>query len=439
VCTISSLARATDPASTTMTTAMQSTMLKMTTTTSARARAVRATGATRAYASKSNARVVRTAAARKTDKTDAKADAGAADAKKKALARVLDEIDSNFGAGAIMRLGEAGKAKVATFPSGSLTLDIALGGGLPRGRIVEVYGPESSGKTTLALHAMAEMQKLGGTVAMIDAEHAFDPEYSQRLGLNVDDVIVCQPETGEMALEVVDTLVRSSAVDLICVDSVAALVPRSEIEGEIGMVQVGAHARLMSQALRKINVNAAKAGTTIIFLNQLRSKVGVIYGSPEVTTGGNALKYYSSVRLDIRRREVIKGKAGEDDTGVRCKVKVAKNKVAPPYKIAEFDMLFGRGISQDGCMLDAGEQVGAIERKGAWYYFNGEKLGQGREKAMAFMNENLDIKEAIEKDTRERLAAKMAGITGEKVEEETEDDDVFFGDDEEEVIAAEAR
>ena len=422
-----------------MTTAMQSTMLKMTTTTSARARAVRATGATRAYASKSNARVVRTAAARKTDKTDAKTDAGAADAKKKALARVLDEIDSNFGAGAIMRLGEAGKAKVATFPSGSLTLDIALSGGLPRGRIVEVYGPESSGKTTLALHAMAEMQKLGGTVAMIDAEHAFDPEYSQRLGLNVDDVIVCQPETGEMALEVVDTLVRSSAVDLICVDSVAALVPRSEIEGEIGMVQVGAHARLMSQALRKINVNAAKAGTTIIFLNQLRSKVGVIYGSPEVTTGGNALKYYSSVRLDIRRREVIKGKAGEDDTGVRCKVKVAKNKVAPPYKIAEFDMLFGRGISQDGCMLDAGEQVGAIERKGAWYYFNGEKLGQGREKAMAFMNENLDIKEAIEKDTRERLAAKMAGITGEKVEEETEDDDVFFGDDEEEVIAAEAR
>ena len=370
-------------------------------------------------------------------------DASAADAKKKALARVLDEIDSNFGAGAIMRLGEAGKAKVATFPSGSMTLDIALGGGLPRGRIVEVYGPESSGKTTLALHAMAEMQKLGGTVAMIDAEHAFDPEYSQRLGLNVDDVIVCQPETGEMALEVVDTLVRSSAVDLICVDSVAALVPRSEIEGEIGMVQVGAHARLMSQALRKINVNAAKAGTTIIFLNQLRSKVGVIYGSPEVTTGGNALKYYSSVRLDIRRKEVIKGKAGEDDTGVRCKVKVAKNKVAPPYKIAEFDMLFGRGISQDGCMLDAGEQVGAIERKGAWYYFNGEKLGQGREKAIAFMNENADIKEAIEKDTRARLAEKMGAITGKSVAQvetvETEDDEAFFGDDEEEVIAAEAR
>jgi len=418
---------------------MQSTLMKMTTTTASRARTVRATGATRAYASKSNSRVVRAAAA----KGDAKGDASAAEAKKKALARVLDEIDSNFGAGAIMRLGEAGKAKVATFPSGSMTLDIALGGGLPRGRIVEVYGPESSGKTTLALHAMAEMQKLGGTVAMIDAEHAFDPEYSQRLGLNIDDIIVCQPETGEMALEVVDTLVRSSAVDLICVDSVAALVPRSEIEGEIGMVQVGAHARLMSQALRKINVNAAKAGTTIIFLNQLRSKVGVIYGSPEVTTGGNALKYYSSVRLDIRRKEVIKGKAGEDDTGVRCKVKVAKNKVAPPYKIAEFDMLFGRGISQDGCMLDAGEQVGAIERKGAWYYFNGEKLGQGREKAIAFMNENADIKEAIEKDTRARLAEKMGVINGNNVAqvetEETEEDEAFFGDDEEEVIAAEAR
>jgi len=222
-------------------------------------------------------------------------------AQKKALDRVLDEIDANFGKGSIMRLGTAGQAKVATFPSGAMTLDLALGGGLPRGRIVEVYGPESSGKTTLALHAMAEMQKLGGTVALIDAEHAFDPEYSARLGLNVDDLIVCQPETGEMALEVVDTLVRSSAVDLICVDSVAALVPRSEIEGEIGMVQVGAHARLMSQALRKINVNTAKANTTIIFLNQLRSKVGVIYGNPEITTGGNALKYYSSVRLDIRR------------------------------------------------------------------------------------------------------------------------------------------
>jgi len=397
-----------------MTTAMQSTMLKMTTTTSARARAVRATGATRAYASKSNARVVRTAAARKTDKTDAKADAGAADAKKKALARVLDEIDSNFGAGAIMRLGEAGKAKVATFPSGSLTLDIALGGGLPRGRIVEVYGPESSGKTTLALHAMAEMQKLGGTVAMIDAEHAFDPEYSQRLGLNVDDVIVCQPETGEMALEVVDTLVRSSAVDLICVDSVAALVPRSEIEGEIGMVQVGAHARLMSQALRKINVNAAKAGVTIIFLNQLRSKVGVIYGNPEITTGGNALKFYASVRLDIRRKEIIRGKAGADDEGVRVKCKVAKNKIAPPYKTAEFDMMFGLGISRDGCMLDAADELDVITRRGAWYSYGEERLGQGRAAAMEFFDANPEIKTQIEADVRRTIAERLAGTYGVK-------------------------
>lgn len=353
---------------------------------------------------------------------------------KKALDRVLDEIDANFGKGSIMRLGTAGQAKVATFPSGAMTLDLALGGGLPRGRIVEVYGPESSGKTTLALHAMAEMQKLGGTVALIDAEHAFDPEYSARLGLNVDDLIVCQPETGEMALEVVDTLVRSSAVDLICVDSVAALVPRSEIEGEIGMVQVGAHARLMSQALRKINVNTAKANTTIIFLNQLRSKVGVIYGNPEITTGGNALKYYSSVRLDIRRKEVIKGKAGADDEGVRVKVKVAKNKVAPPYKVAEFDMMFGRGISKDGCMLDAGENVGAIERKGAYYYFNGEKLGQGREKAIAFMDENPEIKAAIEADTRKRLAERLAIAQGSSMDEGGEiadDEDAFFGDEEE--------
>ena len=361
-------------------------------------------------------------------------------AQKKALDRVLDEIDANFGKGSIMRLGTAGQAKVATFPSGAMTLDLALGGGLPRGRIVEVYGPESSGKTTLALHAMAEMQKLGGTVALIDAEHAFDPEYSARLGLNVDDLIVCQPETGEMALEVVDTLVRSSAVDLICVDSVAALVPRSEIEGEIGMVQVGAHARLMSQALRKINVNTAKANTTIIFLNQLRSKVGVIYGNPEITTGGNALKYYSSVRLDIRRKEVIKGKAGADDEGVRVKVKVAKNKVAPPYKVAEFDMMFGRGISKDGCMLDAGENVGTIERKGAYYYFNGEKLGQGREKAIAFMDENPETKAAIEVDVRNRLAERLAiaqgaaaGVQGSSMDEgdEIADDDAFFGDEEE--------
>ena len=336
------------------------------------------------------------------------------DAKKKALDRVLGEIDANFGKGSIMKLGEASQAKVATFPSGAMTLDIALGGGMPRGRIVEVYGPESSGKTTLALHAMAEMQKLGGTVALIDAEHAFDPEYSQRLGLDVDDVVVCQPETGEMALEVVDTLVRSSAVDLIVVDSVAALVPRSEIEGEIGMVQVGAHARLMSQALRKINVNAAKAGVTIIFLNQLRSKVGVIYGNPEITTGGNALKFYASVRLDIRRKEVIRGKAGADDEGVRVKVKVAKNKIAPPYKTAEFDMLFGRGISRDGCMLDAADELGVITRRGAWYSYGEERLGQGREKAAEFLDANPEIKKQVEEDVRRVVAERLAGAYGAK-------------------------
>ena len=256
----------------------------------AAAKAPKASGAKAKPASKA-----KTASAAATPASDA-ATAANKEAKRKALDRVLGEIDASFGKGSIMKLGSASQAKVSTFPSGAMTLDIALGGGMPRGRIVEVYGPESSGKTTLALHSMAEMQKVGGTVALIDAEHAFDPEYSQRLGLDVDEVVVCQPETGEMALEVVDTLVRSSAVDLIVVDSVAALVPRSEIEGEIGMVQVGAHARLMSQALRKINVNAAKAGVTIIFLNQLRSKVGVIYGNPEITTGGNALKFYASVR-----------------------------------------------------------------------------------------------------------------------------------------------
>jgi len=355
---------------------------------------------------------------------------------KKALERVLGEIDSTFGKGSIMKLGSAGQAKVATFPSGAMTLDMALGGGLPRGRIVEIYGPESSGKTTLAMHAMAEMQKLGGTVALIDAEHAFDPDYAKRLGLNVDDLVVCQPETGEMALEVVDTLVRSAAVDLICVDSVAALVPRSEIEGEIGMVQVGAHARLMSQALRKINVNAAKANTTILFLNQLRSKVGVIYGNPEVTTGGNALKYYSSVRLDIRRKEVIKGKAGEDDLGTRVKVKVAKNKVAPPYKVAEFDMLFGRGISSEGCVFDVAEATGVIEKKGSWYSFKGEQLGQGREKSLLAAKEKEGLYEEIVRLTREAIAAKMGSMTGEQMSSSEgsmdEDDEDMFEEEEDE-------
>ena len=384
----------------------------------AAAKAPKASGAKAKPASK--AKTAKTASAAATPASDA-ATAANKEAKKKALDRVLGEIDANFGKGSIMKLGSASQAKVSTFPSGAMTLDIALGGGMPRGRIVEVYGPESSGKTTLALHSMAEMQKVGGTVALIDAEHAFDPEYSQRLGLDVDEVVVCQPETGEMALEVVDTLVRSGAVDLIVVDSVAALVPRSEIEGEIGMVQVGAHARLMSQALRKINVNAAKAGVTIIFLNQLRSKVGVIYGNPEITTGGNALKFYASVRLDIRRKEIIKGKAGADDEGVRVKVKVAKNKVAPPYKVAEFDMIFGLGISGLGCTLDAADEMGVIERRGSWYSYGEERLGQGREKAMEYMTENPHVLESVEADVRRVIAEKLAGKYGAPIDKQAKE------------------
>ena len=381
----------------------------------AAAKAPKASGAKAKPASKA-----KTASAAATPASDA-ATAANKEAKRKALDRVLGEIDASFGKGSIMKLGSASQAKVSTFPSGAMTLDIALGGGMPRGRIVEVYGPESSGKTTLALHSMAEMQKVGGTVALIDAEHAFDPEYSQRLGLDVDEVVVCQPETGKMALEVVDTLVRSGAVDLIVVDSVAALVPRSEIEGEIGMVQVGAHARLMSQALRKINVNAAKAGVTIIFLNQLRSKVGVIYGNPEITTGGNALKFYASVRLDIRRKEIIKGKAGADDEGVRVKVKVAKNKVAPPYKVAEFDMIFGMGISGLGCTLDAADEMGVIERRGSWYSYGEERLGQGREKAMEYMTENPHVLESVEADVRRVIAEKLAGKYGAPIDKQAKE------------------
>ena len=383
----------------------------------AAAKAPKASGAKAKPAAKAKTASAKAAAAPASDAETA----ANKDAKKKALDRVLGEIDSNFGKGSIMKLGSASQAKVSTFPSGAMTLDIALGGGMPRGRIVEIYGPESSGKTTLALHSMAEMQKVGGTVALIDAEHAFDPEYSQRLGLDVDEVVVCQPETGEMALEVVDTLVRSNAVDLIVVDSVAALVPRSEIEGEIGMVQVGAHARLMSQALRKINVNAAKAGVTIIFLNQLRSKVGVIYGNPEITTGGNALKFYASVRLDIRRKEIIKGKAGADDEGVRVKVKVAKNKVAPPYKVAEFDMIFGLGISGLGCTLDAADEMGVIERRGSWYSYGEERLGQGREKAMEYMTENPHVLESVEADVRRVIAEKLAGKYGAPIDKQAKE------------------
>lgn len=322
-----------------------------------------------------------------------------------ALASVLAEIDASYGKGSIMRLGseaDAGGVGVETFSTGALTLDRALGGGLPRGRIVEIYGPESSGKTTLAMHAIAEVQKSGEVAALIDAEHAFDPQYCYNLGIDVDNLYLCQPTSGEMALEVVDKLVRSAAVGVIVVDSVAALVPQTEIEGDIGLIQVGAQARLMSQALRKITANAAKADCTVIFLNQLRHKVGVFYGSPEVTSGGQALKFYSSVRLDIRRIEQIQvNEPGAATTrvknigGIKVRVKVVKNKCAPPYRQAEFEISFGAGINKVGCLIDAAEETGLVERSGSWYSFGETRLGQGKEKACQFLRDNVETQEEI--------------------------------------------
>jgi recombination protein RecA len=323
--------------------------------------------------------------------------------KEKALNLVLKQIERNFGKGAIMRLGDATQMKVATIPSGALTLDVALGGGLPKGRIIEIYGPESSGKTTLALHAIAEIQKTGGVAAFVDAEHALDPTYSAALGVDIENLLVAQPDNGESALEIVDQLVRSAAVDLVVVDSVAALVPRAEIEGEMGDLQVGLQARLMSKALRKIAGNIGKSASTVIFLNQLRQKIGISYGNPEVTTGGTALKFYSSVRLDIRRIQTLK-KGSEGEYGIRAKVKVAKNKVAPPFRIAEFDIIFGHGISQIGCMLDMAEDCDIVVRKGAWYSYNGDNIGQGRDNTVNYLIENKELAVEIEQKVREKLA-----------------------------------
>jgi recombination protein RecA len=322
--------------------------------------------------------------------------------KEKALSLVLKQIERNFGKGAIMRLGDATQMKVETIPSGALTLDIALGGGLPKGRVIEIYGPESSGKTTLALHAIAEVQKAGGVAAFVDAEHALDPSYSGVLGVDIDNLLVAQPDTGEAALEIVDQLVRSAAVDLVVIDSVAALVPRAEIEGEMGDNQVGLQARLMSKALRKIAGNISKTGSTVIFLNQLRQKIGITYGNPEVTTGGTALKFYASVRLDIRRAQSLK-KGSEGEYGIRAKVKVAKNKVAPPFRVAEFDIIFGKGISRLGCLLDIAEQTDIIVRKGAWYSYNGENIAQGRDNVVIHLEEHPDFAEKIEQQIREKL------------------------------------
>jgi recombination protein RecA len=321
--------------------------------------------------------------------------------KEKALQAVLTNIERNFGKGSIMRLGDATRMRVETIPSGALTLDLALGGGLPKGRVIEIYGPESSGKTTVALHAVAEVQKSGGIAAFVDAEHALDPTYSAALGVDIENLLVSQPDTGEMALEVVDQLVRSAAVDIVVVDSVAALVPKAEIEGEMGDVQVGGQARLMSQAMRKITGNIGKSGCTVIFLNQLRQKIGVTYGSPEVTSGGNALKFYASVRLDIRRIQTLK--KGNQEFGIRAKVKVAKNKVAPPFRIAEFDIIFGRGISTVGCLLDLAEETSVVVRKGAWYSYQGDNLAQGRDNTVKYMEENPEFVKTIEQQVREKL------------------------------------
>jgi len=322
--------------------------------------------------------------------------------KEKALNLVLNQIERNFGKGAIMRLGDAAKMKVETISSGALTLDLALGGGLPKGRIIEIYGPESSGKTTLALHAIAEVQKAGGVAAFVDAEHALDPSYSSALGVDIANLLVAQPDNGESALEIVDQLVRSAAVDLVVIDSVAALTPRAEIEGEMGDLQVGLQARLMSKALRKIAGNIGKSGSTVIFLNQLRQKIGISYGSPEVTTGGTALKFYASVRLDIRRIQTLK-KGSEGEYGIRAKVKVAKNKVAPPFRIAEFDIIFGSGISRVGCLLDMAEKTDVVSRKGAWYSYEGDNIAQGRDNAVKYLEENPEIASVVEQRVKEKL------------------------------------
>ncbi|UED86964.1 recombinase RecA [Streptomyces profundus] len=322
--------------------------------------------------------------------------------REKALDAALAQIERQFGKGAVMRLGERPDEPIEIIETGSTALDVALGvGGLPRGRVVEVFGPESSGKTTLTLHAVANAQKAGGTVAFMDAEHALDPEYAKRLGVDVDQLILSQPDNGEQALEITDMLIRSGALDLIVIDSVAALVPRAEIEGEMGDSHVGLQARLMSQALRKITGALSQSKTTAIFINQLREKVGVMFGSPETTTGGRALKFYASVRLDIRRIETLKD--GTDAVGNRTRVKVVKNKVAPPFKQAEFDILYGTGISREGGLIDMGVENGFIRKSGAWYTYGGDQLGQGKENSRNFLKDNPDLANEIEKKIKEKL------------------------------------
>jgi recombination protein RecA len=323
--------------------------------------------------------------------------------RKKALAAALGQIEKQFGKGSVMRLGDAAASfDVETVSTGSLGLDIALGvGGLPRGRVVEVFGPEASGKTTLTLQVIAEVQRSGGTAAFVDAEHALDPSYAEKLGVNINDLLVSQPDTGEQALEITDMLVRSNAVDIVVVDSVAALTPRAEIEGEMGEMQVGLQARLMSQALRKLTGNIKRSNTMVVFINQIRMKIGVMFGNPETTTGGNALKFYASVRLDIRRIGAIKN--GEEVTGNMTRVKVVKNKVAPPFREAEFEIMYGQGISREGEIIELASSLGIIEKSGAWYAYKGSRIGQGKDNARTYLQSNREVAREIEEQVRARL------------------------------------
>ncbi|WP_043659004.1 recombinase RecA [Thermocrispum municipale] len=322
--------------------------------------------------------------------------------REKALELALAQVEKQYGKGSVMRLGDEERAPIQAIPTGAIALDVALGiGGLPRGRVVEIYGPESSGKTTVALHAVANAQADGGIAAFIDAEHALDPEYAKKLGVDTDALLVSQPDTGEQALEIADMLIRSGALDIVVIDSVAALVPRAEIEGEMGDNHVGLQARLMSQALRKLTAALHNSNTTAIFINQLREKVGVMFGSPETTTGGKALKFYASVRLDVRRIETLKD--GGEPVGNRTRVKVVKNKVAPPFKQAEFDILYGQGISREGSLIDMGVAQGIVRKSGAWYTYEGDQLGQGKENARKFLSDNPDIANEIEKKIKEKL------------------------------------
>lgn len=342
------------------------------------------------------------------------------DNRKQALTAALTQIERQFGKGAIMRLGDGTAADVQVISTGSITLDQALGiGGLPRGRVVEIYGPESSGKTTLTLQVIAECQKLGGTAAFVDAEHALDPQYAEKLGVNVEDLLVSQPDTGEQALEITDMLVRSGAVDIVVIDSVAALTPKAEIEGDMGDSHVGLHARLMSQALRKLTGNIKRSNCMVIFINQIRMKIGVMFGSPETTTGGNALKFYASVRLDIRRIGALK--RGDEVVGNQTRVKVVKNKVAPPFKQAEFEILYGEGISREGELIELGAKYNIVEKSGAWYSYDGERIGQGKENVRQFLKDNPEMAASIEARLRaEILPGQTSSADDEEVPEEVE-------------------